>query len=257
MQKMKDNSMDNSSIRVRHSFTEQDIEVDNVQNLSSTQNQSNAVESADITKKIKKLPMASTYLEYSCWSRHRTATAVGAFGLFTILTMVTSILIVRLTSPKTRDQQCELKFIQTPRNPIEYNFGPRSVAVGNLNDDERLDIVVANHLVDSISVFFGYNNGAFASNMTYSTGLYSAPYMVAIGDFNNDHHTDIAVAYFGTNSIGIFLGFGNGSFINTTVISTDSSRPVWIHIADLDNDTSPDIITANYGTDSISIFYGY
>ncbi|CAF1426016.1 unnamed protein product, partial [Adineta steineri] len=252
---MDESSMDNDGIRITHSFTEQDIHVDNVQHENSTQNQSNAVESANITKKIKKLPMTPTSLEYSCWSRHRTATAVGAFGLFTILAIATSILIVCLTSPKTRVKQCELTFIQTNQNPVEYNFGPRSVAVGDFNDDELLDIVVANSVVDSISVFLGYNNGIFASNMMYSTGLHSAPYMVAIGDFNNNHHTDIAVAYFGTNSIGIFLGFGNGSFINTTVISTDSSRPVWIHIADLDNDTSPDIITANYGTDSISIFY--
>ncbi|CAF5111608.1 unnamed protein product, partial [Rotaria sp. Silwood1] len=93
--------------------------------------------------------------------------------------------------------------------------------------------------------------------MTYSTGLYSAPYMVAVGDFNNNDQADIAVAYFGTNSIGIFLGFGNGSFASQKIISTGSSRPIWIHLADLDNDTFLDIVTANYGTDSISIFYGF
>ncbi|CAF1333784.1 unnamed protein product, partial [Adineta steineri] len=240
---MNKNSVAIVAIRDRHSFTEEDIHVDNVQHESSTQNQSNAAQFADVTKKMKKSPMASTSLNHSYWSRHRTATAVGAFALFTILTMFTI-------------QQCELKFIQTLQNPVEYNFGPRSVAVGNFNDDELLDIVVANSIVNSISVFLGYNNGAFASNMTYSTGLYSAPYMVAIGDFNNDHHTDIAVAYFGTNSIGVFLGLRNGSFTNPTVISTGSSRPVWIHVTDLDNDTSLDIVTANYGTDSISIFYG-
>ncbi|CAF0972995.1 unnamed protein product [Adineta steineri] len=243
MQKTNGSSIDNGGVRVRHSATEQDIHVDNVQYESSTQNQPNSMKSTDVTKKIKKSPRTPSPLKYSCWSRHRTATAVGTFALFTILTMAAI-------------QQYELKFIQTPQNPIEYNFGPRSVVVGNFDNDKLVDIVVANHVDDSISVYLGYNNGAFASNMIYSTGLYSAPYMVAIGDFNNDYHTDIAVAYYGTNSIGIFLGSGNCSFINKTVMSTGSSRPIWILIADLDNDTSLDIVTANYGTDSISIFYG-
>ncbi|CAF4154507.1 unnamed protein product, partial [Adineta steineri] len=254
---MNENCMDDGVIRVRHSFTQQDIQVDNVQNENSTQNQTNATESVGVIKKMKKLPMTPTALEYTCWSKHRTTTAVGIFALFTSLAMIVSILVVCLTSPKAKVQQCELKFIQTPQKPVDYSFGPRSVAVGNFNKDELVDIVVANRVDESISVYLGYNNGAFASNMIYSTGLYSAPYMVAIGDFNNDHHTDIAVAYYGTNSIGIFLGFGNGSFINKTVISTGSSRPIWIHIADLDNDTSLDIVTANHGTDTISIFYGY
>src|SRR5260221_478319 len=81
--------------------------------------------------------------------------------------------------------------------------------------------------------------------------------MVAVADFNNDHQLDIAVANFGTNSIGIFLGFGDGSFSSQTVISTDSSRPLWINIADFNNDTLLDIVIANYGTHSISVLYGY
>ncbi|CAF4687245.1 unnamed protein product, partial [Rotaria sp. Silwood2] len=156
-------------------------------------------------------------------------------------------------------QKCQLDFTKTIKNPIEYNYDTRSVAVSNFNNDNDkwLDIVVANRVIDSISVFLDYNNGIFASHMTYSTGLYSAPYMVAVGDFNNNDQADIAVAYFGTNSIGISLGFGNGSFASQKIISTGSSRPIWIHLADLDNDTFLDIVTANYGTNSISIFYGF
>ncbi|CAF1587124.1 unnamed protein product, partial [Adineta steineri] len=102
MQTMNESSIDNGGVRVRHSATEQDIQIDNVQHENSTQNQSNAVESANITKKIMKLPMTPSSLEHSCWSRHRTATAVSTFAFFTILTMVTSILIVCLTSPKSK-----------------------------------------------------------------------------------------------------------------------------------------------------------
>jgi len=150
-----------------------------------------------------------------------------------------------------------LKFTPTVPNPIEYNYGLRSVAVGDFNNDNWSDIVVANRAINSIAVFLGHGDGRFGSQTMYPTGSYSTPYMVAVGDFNNDHRLDIAVANVGTNNIGIFMGFGNGSFTSQILISTGSSRPFWIHIADLNNDTLLDLITANYDTDSVSILFGY
>ncbi|CAF1324737.1 unnamed protein product, partial [Rotaria sp. Silwood1] len=91
----------------------------------------------------------------------------------------------------------------------------------------------------------------------YSTGSYSNPYMVTVADFNNDNRLDIAVANFGTNNIGIFHGFENGSFASQIELSTGSSRPVAIIAVDFNNDSLLDIATANYGTHSVSIFYGY
>ncbi|CAF4810949.1 unnamed protein product, partial [Rotaria sp. Silwood2] len=79
--------------------------------------------------------------------------------------------------------------------------------------------------------------------------------MVTVGDFNSDNRLDIAVANFGTNNIGIFHGFGNGSFSSQKEFSTGSSRPLAIIAFDFNNDTLLDIATANYGTHSISIFY--
>lgn len=39
--------------------------------------------------------------EYSCWSKHRTATAVGVSFVLTITAMVVGILIVRFTTKQT------------------------------------------------------------------------------------------------------------------------------------------------------------
>jgi hypothetical protein len=150
-----------------------------------------------------------------------------------------------------------MQFIKTVLNPIDYNFGPRSVAIGDFNHDTWLDIVVANHIVNSIIIFFGNVNGTFMKQPPYSTGPNSDPNMVAVGDFNNDFRVDIAVANFGTNSVGIFLGLGNGSFASQIELSTGASRPIALCLADFDNDKRLDIATANYGTDSVNIFYGY
>ncbi|CAF2133790.1 unnamed protein product, partial [Rotaria magnacalcarata] len=154
-------------------------------------------------------------------------------------------------------QQCELKFKETPKKPIEYNYGPRSVAVGYFNNDSWLDMVVTNHIVHTIAIYRGQNGGTFSNPIQYPTGVGSTPYVAVVGDFNKDNLSYIAVANFGTNSIGIFLGYGNGSFEKYAEIPMGSSRPIMISVCDLNNDTQLDMVSANYGTHSISILYGF
>ncbi|CAF3798250.1 unnamed protein product, partial [Rotaria sordida] len=191
------------------------------------------------------------------WVRHRTAIAIWASIIYMAIVIIIGVAVVCVTSPKQTIKKCELNFISTVSNPIEYNYGPRSVAVCHINNDTWLDIVVANHAVNEIAVFLGHDDGAFRNRKSYSTGNGSSPYMVAVGDFNKDHQIDIAVANFGTNSIGVFLRYENRSFEKQILTSIGLSRPLWIHIADFNNDTLLDIVTANYGTDSISVLLGH
>ncbi|CAF2088417.1 unnamed protein product [Rotaria magnacalcarata] len=93
-----------------------------------------------------------------------------------------------------RAQESRLKFKETPNKPIEYNHGPRSVAVGDFNSDTWLDMVVANHIVNTIAIYFEQKRAFFSNPIQYPTGNGSTPYMVAIGDFNMDNLLDIAVA---------------------------------------------------------------
>jgi hypothetical protein len=118
-------------------------------------------------------------------------------------------------------------------------------------------MVVANSAADTIAVYFGHSNGTFGSPIMYLTGSGSTPYMVAVGDLNNDGRLDIVVANFGTNNVGIFVGFENASFARQIELSIVPSRPISISLADFNNDKLLDIATANYGTHSVSIFYGH
>ena len=61
---------------------------------------------------------------------------------------------------------------------------------------------------------------------------------VAIGDFNNDSLPDIVVANYDSSSVGIFLGYRNGTFSNQMTYSTGTdSTPVSIAIGDFNNDS--------------------
>jgi hypothetical protein len=135
---------------------------------------------------------------------------------------------------------------------------PVSMAVGDFNNDQWLDIVVANNETNDISILFGYKNESFGNQITYSTGYDSRPYFVVVVDFNNDRHLDIVVASYGTNNVGVFLGYGNGSFtIQTTYSISPQSGPYSITVNDFNNDGQLDIAVANSGTNTVSIFLGY
>ncbi|CAF4398460.1 unnamed protein product, partial [Rotaria socialis] len=92
-------------------------------------------------------------------------------------------------------------------NQMTFSTGslPQPVAVGDFNNDIRLDIVVANYGGADVSVLLGYGNGSFQNQMTFSTGL--KPYSVAVGDFNNDTRLDIVVANYYDNSVSVLLGY--------------------------------------------------
>jgi hypothetical protein len=120
-----------------------------------------------------------------------------------------------------------------------------------------MDIVVANSGTNNIGILLSKIDGTFLNQQTYPTGIYSRPYSVVVNDFNNDNYLDIAVANYGTNNIGIFLGYGNGSFASQKLFSTGSSHPLFIATDDFNKDNRSDIAVANYGTNNIGVFLGY
>ena len=82
---------------------------------------------------------------------------------------------------------------------------PLSIAVGDFNNDSRLDIAVANSGSHSIDVFYGYGNGTFTRGTSYSMGYASQPYTLVAVDFNNDTRMDIVVADYGANNVDILF----------------------------------------------------
>jgi hypothetical protein len=85
-----------------------------------------------------------------------------------------------------------------------YNSGGsylRSVAIGDLNGDGRMDLAVANFDSNNVGVLLGQAGGTFATAATYGSGGINVA-SVAIGDLNGDGRPDLAVSNSGntTNS---------------------------------------------------------
>jgi hypothetical protein len=135
---------------------------------------------------------------------------------------------------------------------------PYALAIGDLNNDGQLDIIVADRERNNIGVFFGYGSEPFAGVIPYTTGDESEPHSVAIGDLNNDGWSDIVVANYGTDNVGVLLGRKDGIFDSIiTYLTGNGSAPYSVVVADFNNDTHLDIAVTNSGTDSITILFGY
>ncbi|CAF1563076.1 unnamed protein product, partial [Rotaria sp. Silwood1] len=144
-------------------------------------------------------------------------------------------------------------------NQTTYSTGsnPQAVAVGDFNNDSRPDLVVANFNDDTVGVLLRYDRGALKDKITFAPADGSRLRSFAIFDFNNDSLLDIAVVNYGTNNIGVLLGYENGTFGNQTVLSTGlNSHPDSIAIHDFNKDGQVDIVVANYDSKNLVTFLG-
>ena len=129
----------------------------------------------------------------------------------------------------------------------------QGIAVGDLNADGHMDVVVSNYNTDTIGILLGDGCGGFDTTIVLQTGSYSN-YGITIADFNGDGDLDIAVdTQYGGNG-NIFLGDGSGSFSIASVINTGMQFQVDITSGDFDGDGKTDLAVANFSDDSVGVW---
>jgi len=93
-------------------------------------------------------------------------------------------------------------------------FEAAGIAIADFNGDGNPDIVVANFGNATVSVFLGNGAGAFqgAISSPVDNVFATAPFALAVGDFNGDGRPDVAVVAYGLQDVALLPGLGNGSF---------------------------------------------
>lgn len=140
-----------------------------------------------------------------------------------------------------------------PVGDNQWSGSPRSLAIGDLDNDGDLDLVTANAASNNVSVLLGDGTGDFATRVNFAVG--SNPGSVAIGDLDSDGIQDLVTAQPRSDDVSILRGRGGGTFAAATQVPAGNG-PVSVAIRDLNDDGKLDLATANYFGDDVSILPG-
>lgn len=141
--------------------------------------------------------------------------------------------------------------------PVALTTGasPSSVAIGDVNGDNKLDLVASNSGASTVSVFLGNGNGTFGTKTDYTAA--SGGIGIRLADINGDGNLDVVEAVKAANAVSILLGNGTGAFSAHTEITTGaSSSPTSTALGDINGDGRLDLVVANKGTGTIGILLG-
>jgi hypothetical protein len=131
--------------------------------------------------------------------------------------------------------------------PLSFSTGgraPSGIAVADVNNDGKLDVVVANQLSNSVAVLLGNGNGTLQSPRVFAVG--ANPLAVAVGDFNGDGNADVVVVNSTSNSVSVLLGNGDGTLRPASSLAVGIS-PVAVVVGRFHGGNTTDIAVANAG----------
>lgn len=155
---------------------------------------------------------------------------------------------------------------------LDMGSDPRAVKLGDLNDDGKLDIVVANFSDATIEVRFGIDgDGGFGPAVTFSTN--TGPKAIVLADVNPAAGTGIdviVVNQLGTGAaqdrVTVHLNTDGSGNLQEIGASTPANvaesylmggkNPSDVVVADVTGDNRSDIITVNRTSNDVSVLPG-
>ena len=127
-----------------------------------------------------------------------------------------------------------------------------NLAVGDFNQDGKLDVVIADSNAEVLNVFLGNGDGTFQSPLLSPTQVTG---FIAVGDFNGDGKLDLALVTQGYSELQVMFGGGDGTFQPADSYPVSQS-PTSIAVADFNRDGRLDLAVNDFNGNSVSVLLG-
>jgi FG-GAP-like repeat len=132
-------------------------------------------------------------------------------------------------------------------NPVGFEFRrsepagfvPCCVVTGDFNTDGKLDFIVANAGDNTLWEYLGKGDGTFALPVMIPITQGQSPVSLAAADLRGNGKLDLVVSEADSNSIGVFLGRGDGTFSEGAIAISGSPR--YVVVDDFNNDGKKDM----------------
>ena len=175
----------------------------------------------------------------------------------TLETIIRLILFSLCLAPTPTQQP---SFVSAPGSPIPVANAPSNVLAGDMNNDRKLDLVVACGSTRRILVLPGKGNGQFGAPVS-ETLVTDHPSEIATGDLNRDGNLDVAVTAHDSYGVTLLMGDGRGRLVvaPTSPITMRVGQHPHTHglaVADMNRDNKLDLITVNNTDNDVSIALG-
>jgi FG-GAP-like repeat len=133
--------------------------------------------------------------------------------------------------------------------------GANNVAIGDVNNDSRSDLIVASQQSRSVTIFLGQGDGRFVSASSRAFDATEIPHEVALGDVNGDRNLDLLLANHDSYNVVLLLGTGRGTFEaapSSPIVMKSGPQPHThgLAVADFNGDGRADLVTVNSDNDN-------
>ena len=138
-------------------------------------------------------------------------------------------------------------FTEPSISPITVGKLPIAIASGDLTGNAKADLAVVNQTDATVTILLNKGDGTFAAGPNSPLATGSTPTGIAIADFNQDGHADIAVTNRDANTFRVFLGVSAGLFTSAfePPAGPTGTFPTAIVAANLVSGGFPDVAIAN------------
>ena len=131
---------------------------------------------------------------------------------------------------------------------------PQAIATADLNNDGKLDLVIANSQGSSLTILLGNGDGTFTPASGSPVTVGTQPSAIAVADLNGDGKLDVAVANLLDGTVTILLGNGDGTFTPSSMSPVSVGQwPISIAIGDFNSSGRLGLAVGNLLGDSVSI----
>ena len=143
------------------------------------------------------------------------------------------------------------------RIDIPVAYSPYGIAIGDLNDDGKPEIVFTTQA--GTSSIYVLKNMSTGSSISFGTPVafasFAGPFTVSIGDLDSDGRPDLVAAGSGANSVITLRNTSDGGNLSFSLSQyfNAGNYPVCVSISDVNGDGKPDLVACNRYSEDVSV----